>query len=81
MTDLFIMPVLLLKHFILVFISLLDISTLRPPVTNELAYSNNCKMISVFQHIRDDISTKSSNVKININDVCNLISMSIKRFN
>jgi hypothetical protein len=26
--------------------------------------------------IGDDISTKSSNVKININDVCNLISMS-----
>jgi hypothetical protein len=75
------MPVLLIKHFILVFKSLPDISTLRHLVANELAYSNNCKMISVFQHIGDDISTKSSNVKININDVCNLISVSSKQFN
>ncbi len=31
--------------------------------------------------IGDDILTKSSNVKININNVCNLISVSSKRFN
>jgi hypothetical protein len=31
--------------------------------------------------IGDDISIKSSNVKININDVCNLISVSSKHFN
>jgi len=31
--------------------------------------------------IGDDISIKSSNVKININDVCNLISMSSECFN
>jgi hypothetical protein len=31
--------------------------------------------------IGDDISIKSSNVKININDVCNLISVSSERFN
>ena len=31
--------------------------------------------------IRDDISIKSSNVKININDVCNLINASSEQFN
>jgi hypothetical protein len=31
--------------------------------------------------IRDDISIKSSNVKININVVCNLISVSSEHFN
>jgi hypothetical protein len=31
--------------------------------------------------IGDDIAIKSSNVKININDVCNLISVSSERFN
>jgi hypothetical protein len=32
-------------------------------------------------NIGDDISIKSSNVKLNINDVCNLISVSSERFN
>jgi len=31
--------------------------------------------------IGDDISIKSSNVKLNINDVCNLISVSSEHFN
>jgi len=31
--------------------------------------------------IGDDISIKSANVKLNINDVCNLISVSSERFN
>jgi hypothetical protein len=31
--------------------------------------------------IRDDISIKSLNVKININDICNLISLSSEHFN
>jgi len=31
--------------------------------------------------IGDDITIKSSNVKININDVCNLISVSSEHFN
>ncbi len=31
--------------------------------------------------IGDDILTKSSNVKININNICNLISLSSERFN
>jgi hypothetical protein len=33
------------------------------------------------QVIGDDISIKSANVKLNINDVCNLISVSSERFN
>ncbi len=32
-------------------------------------------------NIGDDISIKSKNVKLNINDVCNLISVSSERFN
>jgi hypothetical protein len=32
-------------------------------------------------NIGDDISMKSSNVKININDVCDLISVSSEHFN
>ncbi len=32
-------------------------------------------------HIGDNISTKSSNLKININNVCNLISVSSEQFN
>jgi hypothetical protein len=31
--------------------------------------------------IGDDISIKSANVKLNINNVCNLISVSSERFN
>jgi hypothetical protein len=32
-------------------------------------------------YIGDNISIKSANVKLNINDVCNLISVSSERFN
>jgi hypothetical protein len=37
--------------------------------------------MSFSQIIGENISTKSSNVKININNVCNLISTSSERFN
>jgi hypothetical protein len=37
--------------------------------------------VSFGQIIGDDISTKSSNVKININNVCNLISASSEQLN
>jgi hypothetical protein len=33
------------------------------------------------QFIGDDISIKSANVKLNINDVCNLLSVSSEHFN
>ncbi len=35
----------------------------------------------VINIIGDDISIKSANVKLNINDVCNLISVSSEHFN
>jgi hypothetical protein len=35
----------------------------------------------LIRYIGDDISIKSANVKLNINDVCNLISVSSERFN
>jgi hypothetical protein len=39
-----------------------------------------CYKTFLYVTIRDDISMKSSNVKININNVCNLISVSSERF-
>ncbi len=49
--------------------------------SSSLLVSDLFKFLLAFTFIGSDISIKSINVEININDICNLISVSSEHFN
>jgi len=62
------------------------VNKLEASLTNDASHHLQLSRVYSTSHlliknIRDDISIKSSNIKFNINDVCNLISMSSEHFN